>query len=57
MHGCCHICYPNSCCDGKQAWLVLLVDGVRKFDQNYVGEVDRARLKTYRMDYRCVSVS
>ena len=41
MHGCCHICFPNSCCDGKQAQLVLSVDGVCKFDQDYVGEVVR----------------
>ena len=39
MHGCCYICFPNSCCDGKQARLVLLVDGVCKFDQDYVGEL------------------
>ena len=39
MHGCCHICFPNNCCDGKQAQLVLLVDGVCKFDKDYVGKV------------------
>ena len=38
--------YPNSCCDGKQALLVLLVDGVCKFDQNYVGQEDCVKLKT-----------
>ena len=27
VRGCCHICFPKSCCDGKQAQLVLLVDG------------------------------
>ena len=39
MHGCCHTCSPKSCCDGKQAQLVLSVDGVRKFDWGYKGEV------------------
>ena len=43
---------PNNCCDGKQASLVLLVDNVCKFDQNYVGEVDCVKLKTYRADHR-----
>ena len=27
MHGCCHICFPKSCCGGKHALLVLLVGG------------------------------
>ena len=39
MHGCCHICFPKSCCDGKQALLVLLVSGVCKFDPDHVSEV------------------
>ena len=26
-HDCYHICFPKSCCIGKHAWLVLLVDG------------------------------
>ena len=39
MRGCCHICFPKSCGDGKQAQLVLLADGVCRFDRDYVGEV------------------
>ena len=26
-HECYHICFPKSCCVGKHAWFVLLVDG------------------------------
>ena len=26
-HDCYHICFPKSCCVGKHAWLVVLVDG------------------------------
>ena len=39
MFGCCHICFPKRCCDGKQALLVLLAGGVCKFDHNYVSNV------------------
>ena len=39
MLGCCHINSPKSCCDGKQAYLVLLVGGVCKFDRDHVSEV------------------
>ena len=30
---------PQSCCDGKQALLVLLVEGVCKFDRDLVSKV------------------
>ena len=39
MHGSCHTCFPKSCCDGKQALLVLLVGGVCKFNPAHVSEV------------------
>ena len=39
MHGCCHVCFPKSCCDGKHALLVLSVGGVSKFDPDHVSEV------------------
>ena len=35
--GGCHICFPKSCCDGKQALLVLSVNGLCKFDQDLTG--------------------
>ena len=39
MLGCCHVCFPKSCCDGKQALLVLLADEVCKFDRDLVSKV------------------
>ena len=37
--GCCHICFPGGCCDGKRALLVLSVDGVCEFDRDLVSGV------------------
>ena len=48
MHGCCHISFPNSYCNGEQAWLVLLADGVCKFDQDNVGEIKSRQTKDFQ---------
>ena len=54
VHRCCHICFPKSCCDGKKAQLVLLVDGVCKLEEltvtlcdKLIKVVDTSATKTY----------